>query len=98
MVAYPTAPSPRPSPAFSRTQLREEKSGSQFEEFFGVFVEELAFDFFAGRQSADVSLNLCPVAAEPSADRVIAVGAIHEFVLVTLDESFGMVFVALPEI
>src|SRR5439155_5000073 len=98
MVAYPTAPSLRPSPAFSRTQPREEKSGSQFEEFFGILIEQFAFDLFAGRQSANESLDLCAVATKPTSDGVVAVGPIHELVLMAFDERFGVVFVAFPKI
>ena len=71
------------------------ENDQEFEDALGVFVKQLALDGFARREFADGGDGACALATGTAANRIVAVTAVDQLVLVALEKSAGEVFVAI---
>src|SRR4030095_16093343 len=69
-------------------------SGLKLQHALGIFVEKLSFHFLARCKLFDFRDRLRALALGPAADAIIAIAPIHELVLVALEQSAGVFFVA----
>jgi hypothetical protein len=76
----------------------EVRISSEIQQSVSILVEQFPLDLPARREAPDIGQYLRSLATNPLAQRIVAISAEHQFVLVFFDKLFGVCFIAGEEV